>query len=133
MIVVDTSVWVSILNGQPTRPAQQFTRLLEEGAELALTDIVLTEVLQGLRSEREVALVEDRLSDFAILRLEGLQDFRRAAELYRTARRSGVTVRKTLDVLIASPCVRDDVALLHDDVDFDRLATCTPLRVVPVV
>lgn len=133
MIAVDTSVWISVLNGQPTRPAQHFTRLLEDGAELALTDIVLTEVLHGLRSDREVRLVEDRLGDFPILRLESLQDYRRAAELYRTARRSGVTVRKTLDVLIASPCVREDVALLHDDADFDRLASCTPLRVVAVV
>jgi len=49
--------------------------------------------------------------------------------LYRTARRAGVTVRKTLDCLIAAPCVRTGAPLLHADADFDRLATCTPLRI----
>ncbi|HEY1277089.1 MAG TPA: PIN domain-containing protein [Thermoleophilaceae bacterium] len=54
---------------------------------------------------------------------------RRSASLYRTARGHGVTVRKTLDCLIAAPCVRTGAPLLHADADFDRLASCTPLRI----
>jgi predicted nucleic acid-binding protein len=97
-----------------------------------LTDVVYTEVLQGLRTERETALVASHLESFPILRLEGLADFALAAELYRTARRAGVTVRKTLDCLIAAPCVRTGSRLLHHDADFDRLATCTALTIVGV-
>lgn len=131
MIVVDTSVWIAVLNDSATVPARRCRQLLEQGADLALTDVVLTEILQGLRSEREATLVEERFRAFPMLRLEGLPDYTRAAALYRMARRSGATIRKTLDCLIASPCVREDVPLLHDDADFDRLAACTPLRIEP--
>jgi predicted nucleic acid-binding protein len=132
VIVVDTSVWIDVLNGQASPAAERFEALLEDDAPLGLTDVVYTEVLQGLRSEREAALVASHLDGFPILRLEGLSDFALAAQLYRTARRAGVTVRKTLDCLIAAPCVRTGSRLLHRDADFDRLATCTSLAVVSV-
>lgn len=129
MIVVDTSVWVDVLNDAPTPQAQRCVALIEAGEPIALTDIILTEILQGLRSDTESQLVERHLRAFPILRLESLDDFVLAAELYRTARRAGVTIRKTLDCLIAVPCVRTGAPLLHADEDFDRLATCTPLQV----
>jgi predicted nucleic acid-binding protein len=129
VIVVDTSVWIDVLNETPAPQAQRCVELIESGEPVALTDVILTEVLQGLRSEREAALVERHLRAFPILRLEDLDDFVLAAKLYRTARRAGVTVRKTLDCLIAAPCVRTGAPLLHADQDFDRLATCTPLRI----
>ena len=129
MIVVDTSVWVDVLNEVPAPQAQRCIELLEGGEPVALTDVILTEILQGLRSDREARLVERHLRAFPILRLEGLDDFVLAADLYRTARRAGVTIRKTLDCLIAAPCVRSGAPLLHADEDFDRLAECTPLRI----
>lgn len=131
MIVVDTSVWIDVLNETPTPQAQRCVELIEAGQPIALTDVILTEVLQGLRSDREAALVERHLRDFPILRLEDLDDFVLAAKLYRAARRAGVTIGKTLDCLIAAPCVRTGAPLLHADEDFDRLAHCTPLRIWP--
>jgi len=129
VIVVDTSVWVDVLNDAPTPVAQQCIALIEGGEPVALTDIILTEILQGLRSENEAQLVERHLRAFPILRLEGLDDCVLAAELYRSARRAGVTIRKTLDCLIAAPCVRTGAPLLHADEDFTRLASCTPLKI----
>lgn len=129
MIVVDTSVWIDVLNDTDSAQAQRCVELLEGGAPLALTDVVFTEVLQGLRDDQEARRVETHLRAFPVLRLETLDDFALAADLYRTARRNGVTIRKTLDCLIAVPCVRDGVPLLHSDDDFDRLASCTPLEV----
>lgn len=129
MIVVDTSVWIDVLNDVPSPGADRCVELIREGAPIALTDVVLTEILQGLRADQEAAEVEERLRAFPILRLDGLDDFVLAATLYRTARRSGITIRKTLDCLIAVPCVRTGAPLLHADEDFDRLASCTPLRV----
>lgn len=131
MIVVDTSVWIDVLNGRAAPAAERCVELIEDGEPVALTDVILTEVLQGLRSEREAKLVEDHLRAFPILRLEDIDDFVLAARLYRRARRAGVTIRKTLDCLIAAPCVRTGAPLLHADADFDRLATCTELRVWP--
>jgi predicted nucleic acid-binding protein len=129
VIVVDTSVWIDVLNAVPTPRAQRCLGLIEGGEPVALTDVILTEVLQGLRTDREARLVERHLRAFPILRLQALEDFVLAADLYRTARRAGVTIRKTLDCLIAAPCVRTGAPLLHADEDFDRLATCTPLRI----
>ncbi|MGI8506350.1 MAG: type II toxin-antitoxin system VapC family toxin [Solirubrobacteraceae bacterium] len=128
MIVVDTSVWIDVLNGVDSPTAATCIRLIETGEPVALTDIVFAEILQGLRDD-EAAKVESHLRAFPILRLQALEDFSLAAELYRSARRSGVTIRKTLDCLIAVPCVRTAAPLLHADADFDRLATCTPLRI----
>jgi predicted nucleic acid-binding protein len=128
MIVVDTSVWIDVLNDIDSSGAQSCIELIEAGEPVALTDVVFTEVLQGLRSEREARTVESHLRAFPILRLDDLEDFTLAAELYRSARRAGVTIRKTLDCLIAAPCVRTGAPLLHADSDFDRLASCTPLR-----
>ena len=129
MIVVDTSVWIDVLNENETPQATRCVELLEDGAPIALTDVIFTEVLQGLRTEREAARVERYLRMFPTLRLESLDDFALAGALYRKARRAGITVRKTLDCLIAAPCVRDGVPILHADEDFDRLATCTRLTI----
>jgi predicted nucleic acid-binding protein len=129
VIVVDTSVWIDVLNARPAPQAQRCVELIESGEPVALTDVILTEVLQGLRSEQEARLVERHLRAFPVLRLEQLEDFVLAADLYRAARSAGVTIRKTLDCLIAAPCVRTGAPLLHADEDFERLAACTPLRI----
>jgi predicted nucleic acid-binding protein len=128
VIVVDTSVWIDVLNERASPQALRCVELIEGGEPVALTDIVFTEILQGFRSDREARLVEHHLKAFPVLRLDGLDDFALAAELYRRARRAGVTIRKTLDCLIAAPCVRTGAPILHSDADFDRLAECTPLR-----
>jgi predicted nucleic acid-binding protein len=132
MIVVDTSVWIDVLNDNATAAASRCIELIESGEPVALTDVIFTEILQGLGSEEEAQLVEDHLRAFPILRLDGLEDFALAAELYRSARRAGITLRKTLDCLIAAPCVRTGAPLLHADADFDRLATCSALRLYPL-
>lgn len=129
MIVVDTKVWIDVLNDVGSAGARRCVELIERGEPVALTDVVLTEVLQGLRDDHEARLVERRLRAFPILRLEALDDFVLAAALFRQARAAGVTIRKTIDCLIAAPCVRTGATLLHADADFDRLASCTPLRV----
>ena len=129
MIVVDTSVWVDVLRGTDSLPAARCVELIQDGAPIALTDVILTELLQGVPSERDASLLERHLRAFPVLRLETLDDFSLAARLYRTARAAGVTISKTIDCLIAAPCVRTGASLLHADADFDRLASCTPLRV----
>lgn len=129
MIVVDTSIWIDLLRGRESPKVKRCAELIEGGAPVALTDIVLTEVLQGIRTEREARQVERHLRAFPILRLESIDDFSLAAELYRTARAAGKTIGRTLDCLIAAPCVRTGAPILHADADFDRLAECTALRV----
>jgi predicted nucleic acid-binding protein len=128
VILVDTSVWIDFFRGATTPAVERFVALVDDDTGIAITDVILTEILQGLRTEADVRRVERRLAPFEILCLDELDDFRRAAALYRAARRKGITIRRTLDCLIASVCIREDVALLHADADFDRLASCSTLR-----
>jgi predicted nucleic acid-binding protein len=129
VIVVDTTVWVDFFTGREHPHVVELTTLIEEDAGIALTDVVLAEVLQGVRTDREARQVERQLRAFDVLRLLELEDFTRAAELYRMARSTGQTIRRTLDCLIASVCVREGVPILHNDADFDRLAAATSLVV----
>jgi predicted nucleic acid-binding protein len=128
LIVVDTSVWINVLNGVDSPGAARCRELIADEAPVALTDVVLTEALQGFSDPGQADRVEARLREFPILKLEAIEDFVLAADLFRSARRAGVSV-PTLDCLIAAPCVRTDAPILHADADFDRLASCTPLRV----
>ncbi len=129
MVVVDTSVWIDHYRGNATQAVMTCRALLREEAEVGLTDVIYMEVLQGAISEREHRELESQLLEFPILRLRGLGDFRLAAQLYRTARRAGITVRSKLDLMVAAACIREDGRILHSDADFDRLASCTPLRI----
>ncbi|CAN5682193.1 type II toxin-antitoxin system toxin ribonuclease VapC11 [soil metagenome] len=130
MIVVDTTVWVDFFAGRTDEPhVAELLRLIDIDAGVALTDVILAEILQGLRDNRTAVRVDKRLAPFDILRLDTLNDFRRAAALYRQARSRGKTIRRTLDCLIAAVCVREDCAILHNDRDFDHLADVTDLVV----
>ena len=132
MIVVDTTVWVDFFAGRRDQPhVAELLRLIDDDAGVALTDVVLAEILQGLRDDQTVRRVEGRLVAFDILRLRTLDDFRMAAALYRHARSRGKTIRRTLDCLIAAVCVRHGCAILHNDRDFDHLADVTDLAVHP--
>jgi predicted nucleic acid-binding protein len=129
VIVVDTTVWIDFLNGRNQPHVQKLAEMIDADAGVALTDVILAEVLQGIRDERQVRPVDDRLCAFDVFRLENLDDFRRAAHLYRTARRHGVTIRRTLDCLIASVCIREQLPIMHNDTDFDRLTEYSSLMI----
>ena len=96
-----------------------------------MPSLVLTEVLQGIADDRAHDRVADDLVRFVALDLRGPTDHIDAANLFRQARRRGVTVRSTIDCLIASVCIRERVPLLHRDRDFDHLARVSDLLVVP--
>ena len=132
MIVVDTSVWIDVINETDTPAASACVDLIESGQSVALTGVILTEILQGIRSESEAEVVAERFRAFPILHMDDTADYELAARLYRLARAAGVTVRNMADCLIAAPCVRSGVPILHSDADFDRLASCTALEIFPV-
>jgi predicted nucleic acid-binding protein len=132
MIAVDTSVWIDFFADRPTPQVNLLDGYLARfPGEIALVDVVLTEVLRGLK-DKDVHRVESILLDLDVLKLQWISDFRAAAGLYRAARQSGVTVRSTVDCLIAAICIREDATLLHADVDFERLAGITQLSTIKV-
>lgn len=132
MIAVDSSVWIDFIAGRPT-PQSLFLKqsLLREPGQIALIDVVFTEVMRGLH-DKDVQRIEANLLQLTVLRMEWLRDFRAAAGLYRAARKSGVTIRGTVDCMIAAVCIREGALLLHTDADFDRLSEISELATIQV-
>lgn len=115
MIVVDTTVWIDFLEARATVFDRRLTELIGHDISLALTDLIYCEVLQGIREDDAYQRTRELLLAYPILRLRGLETFERAANLYRSARRRGLTIRKTADCLIAATCLDADVELYHSD------------------
>lgn len=132
MIVADTSAWIELLRGTGSPVDAALRGALEKGRAVAVTEVVVMEVLAGARSPREVRELRSLLLALRVLRLPGLDGYEKAAELYRRCRAQGETIRKVTDCLVAVPAIEAGAAVLHLDADFDVLARHTPLRVVAV-
>jgi hypothetical protein len=129
LILVDSSVWIDYFNGTITKQTGRLDGLL--GREpLAIGDLILTEVLQGFAEEREFNQARKMLTSLTVVELGGLEIAIQAAKNFRALRRLGVTVRKTLDTVIATRCIESGYDLLHSDKDFDPFAEHLGLRVV---
>ena len=128
MILVDTSVWIDFLKGVNSRHRRTLHRLLEDEEDLSLTGIVLTEILQGIREDKDFKTVKETLLEFPIYQPKGTETYLKAAEIYRQCRKKGKTVRKTVDCIIAAICLENNLTLLHKDSDFTRIQSCVPLR-----
>ena len=127
MILVDSSVWIDYFRGLATPQTDRLDVLL--GVEpLAIGDIVLTEVLQGFASERDFDEALRRLNALSLVEICGRDIAIEAARNYRTLRGLGVTVRKTIDTLIATRCIEDQYPLLYSDRDFDPFVEHLGLR-----
>jgi hypothetical protein len=132
MILVDSSAWIELFRdtGHPVHRALR--QHLDARAPLAVTEVVVMELLAGATTDRDRDRLKQRLLALPLLRTHGLPDFETAADLYRRCRRRGGTVRKLIDCLIAAVAIRERATLLHNDRDFDVLARHTPLRVEAV-
>ncbi len=131
MILVDSTVWIDHLNDNET-PLVIWLResIIARRALLLVGDLVLSEVLQGLSSEHEAAQVERALRRFQLVSLVGPDIAIRSAANYRDLRRRGITVRKTIDMLIGTWCIEQRHTLLHSDRDFDHLERHLGLDVI---
>lgn len=124
MILVDSSVWIDFLSPRPRPAGLELARLISEGAPLAVTGIVVTEILQGLT--RDAAQIERYLSMWDLLEPGGFSTFREAAAIFRLARSRGVALT-TVDTLIASIALEHAATLFTLDGDFSQIARLTHL------
>jgi predicted nucleic acid-binding protein len=130
-MVVDSTVWIDFLNGR-NLPHVRYLRRSLDAVEIAIGDLMLCEVLQGLASEREAHEVELLLRRFEIVEMAGEDIAIAAARNYRMLRARGVTIRKTIDLLIGTWCIKHRCPLLHNDRDFHPMALHLGLVEVPV-
>ena len=129
MIVADSSVWIDFFNGKKT--AQ--TRYLRDRADrhqIAVGDLVLCEVLQGFRRDKDMVATRQLLLSFHNYNMAGQEIAPSAAGNYRKLRAMGITIRKTMDILIATSCITSGFCLLHADADFDPLERLLGLRFI---
>ncbi len=133
MIVVDSSVWIAQLRGQATAPVQRLRALVaEDDDQVLIGDLILLEVLQGARDDAHAARIERALRAFAIAPMLDPTIAVQAARNYRLLRARGITIRKTIDMIIGTFCLLGGHALLHDDRDFDPMSEHLGLRIVPI-
>ena len=117
MIIVDSSVWVDYFNGQDTPQTTRLDALL--GVELlGIGDLILTEVLQGFRTDADFGRAKMLLLSLSVFEMLGVENAIRSADYYRQLRNQGITIRKTADVIIATFCIAEGHALLFSDKDF---------------
>jgi predicted nucleic acid-binding protein len=129
LILVDTSVWIDYFKGTVTAQTERLDALL--GREpLAIGDLILTEVLQGFDNERDFNAARNMLTSLIVVELGGRQVAIQAAKNFRALRRLGVTVRKTIDRVIATRFIESGLDLPHNDRDSDPFAKHLCLRVM---
>lgn len=129
MVIVDTTVWVDYLQGA-RNPETDWLNTELDRQRLGLTDIILCEVLQGISDDLVAAEVEGKLLKLEVFEAGSVALAREAARNYRALRGHGHTVRKTIDCLIATFCLRERHSLLHRDRDFDPFERFLGLPVI---
>jgi len=128
VILVDSSVWIDYFRSADT-PQVALLDSLFGRSPIAVGDLIAAEVLQGVRDDREYKLVKRTLEAFDHIDLAGYELAIRASENYRALRSKGVTIRKTIDTLIATRCIEDGLTLLHADRDFHPFTEHLGLKV----
>lgn len=129
MVVADSSVWIDFFNAQPNPARDTLRRLLSEGdTRLVVPDLVLFEVLRGFRDERDLRSAQALMLSLDVEDTSSVSLALAAAQHYRDLRKSGITVRSGIDVLVAAFCIERDYVLLHRDRDFQAFEELRGLR-----
>ncbi|SFM21637.1 hypothetical protein SAMN05421830_1222 [Desulfomicrobium norvegicum] len=129
MIVADTSVWIDYFRGTVAPHTDLLDRELSR-SRIIIGDLIMTELLQGFSGEREFQIARQLMESLEYRDFVGKDMAIAAAQNYRILRRKGITVRKTIDVLIATFCIENGVELIHNDRDFDPMEQLLGLRVL---
>ncbi|TRW92147.1 type II toxin-antitoxin system VapC family toxin [Candidatus Methylobacter oryzae] len=129
MILVDSSVWIDYFNGTETLATKKLDNLL--GVQPVCTgDLILAEVLQGFRSDSDYQTAKNLLCSLPVHAMLGVNLSLKSTENFRLLRKQGITIRKTIDTMIATFCIENELPLLHSDKDFQPFQQFLGLQVV---
>jgi hypothetical protein len=128
MVLIDTTVWIDFFADRNEPHVARLQELIENEEDFALCGVILTEVLQGIRPDTDFKKTKEYLGDLIVLPMRQATFFR-AADIYRSLRKRGITIRKPVDCMIASVAIEYDIHLLHNDRDFDHIAKHSKLRI----
>lgn len=130
MILVDTSVWIDFLAGKDTPQRHILHQLIEKEEDICITEIILTEILQGIKDDKVYETTKSYLLEFPIIKPKGTETYIAAAEIFRKCRKQGKTTRKTIDCIIAAIAQENGLTLFHNDNDFDIIEKCIGLKTI---
>jgi predicted nucleic acid-binding protein len=128
MVLVDTSVWIDYFRGIESRHTRMLDQCLDEN-RVATGDLIIIELLQGFKSKWQIEAAHQIISRLEYYDLVGRDIAYRATENYRVLRDKGITVRKTIDTIIGTFCIVNQMKLLHNDRDFDPMTKYLGLKV----
>ena len=129
MVLVDTTVWVDLFSGLTTPQVIVLESLILKREDICLCGVILTEVLQGIRDDKEHAKTQAIFSNLLYLPMTR-ETFLLAAHIYRSLRARGITIRNSIDCMIAAVCIENKVPLLHNDRDFALISKNFDLKIV---
>lgn len=129
MILVDTSILIDFLSGRKTEGAEKLESMLSQKIPFGINSLIFQEVLQGASTEKDFGVLRDYLISQKFYHLKDpVQSYESAAMIYRDCRKRGITIRSTIDCLIAQTALEHDLLLLHSDKDFEAMAQVVPLK-----
>lgn len=129
MVMIDTSVWIDYLSGKDSSKTNQLNYLLKNEL-ICIGDIILLEVLQGIRFDKEFERVNKLFQNLITFNVLNTEIAYKAAQNYRYLRAKGITIRKSVDCIIATYCIENDIILLHNDKDFIPFSDNFKLKVI---
>ncbi|MBL0702119.1 MAG: PIN domain nuclease [Desulfosarcina sp.] len=127
MVLVDSSVWINYFNDKNSWQTEILDQMLSQ-IPLFTGDLILTEVLQGFRKDNEYNKAKEVMSILSCKQMGGYEIAIESAENYRKLRKKGITVRKTIDVIIGTFCINNNIPLLHNDKDFEPMVKYLGLK-----
>jgi predicted nucleic acid-binding protein len=130
MVLIDTTVWIDFFAGRQLPHVAVLERLIKKREDICICGIILTEVLQGIRGKSEFRKIKELFNAMIFLPMP-YSVFLGAAEIYRTLRSKGITIRNSVDCMIASVTIENDIMLLHNDRDFTPIEKHLSLKVLP--
>ena len=122
MVLVDTSVWIDFFRSKETPQVEKLKLAISTNQDIAICGVILTEVLQGIRNNKEHDLVEEIFESLMYLEMEK-EIYLDASNIYRTLRKEGITIRKPIDCMITAVALHNNIPLLHNDKDFYPIET----------
>ena len=129
MVIIDTSVWIDFLNGSYNEKTIKLKDLKQKGIDIFTTGLIITEILCGIKDNNMFEIVKEKLLKLPFANPSYPLTYINAAIIYKEGRRKGITIRKTIDFLIAQIAIENNLHLLHKDSDFDKIASFTKLRI----
>jgi len=129
MILVDSSVWIDLFKKKNNEKTKLLLQLIEDEEDICTCGLIITEVLQGIREDLFLKKVENYFRGLILLKFQD-QDFTVAAYIYRKARKKGVTIRSTVDCVIAACAIRNSIILLERDRDYQSIAKYSSLKLL---